>query len=123
MIRSYLNSMFQGVYDRAHREKTVPLHRPTLTLGIAKLRHYRNKAKSGIGNSYMPLITEGSDGSGTGQKDRDNIAKQVLGQLESWLTNSVKNPPAMKEMQRHEWSLGQNDPLEEEMATHTSILA
>ena len=32
---------------------------PTLTLGIAKLRHYRNKAKTGIGNSYMPLITEG----------------------------------------------------------------
>ena len=33
----------------------------------------------------------------------------------------VKNPPAMQET----WvpSLGQEDPLEEEMATHTSILA
>ena len=29
----------------------------------------------------------------------------------------------MKEMRRHEWSLGQEDPPEEEMATHTSILA
>ena len=33
----------------------------------------------------------------------------------------VKNPPAMKET----WvrSLGQEDPLEEEMETHSSILA
>ena len=33
----------------------------------------------------------------------------------------VKNPPAMQEMQVP--SLGQEDPLEEEMATHSSILA
>ena len=32
-----------------------------------------------------------------------------------------KNPPAMQEMQV--WSLGQEDPLEKEMATHSSILA
>ena len=32
----------------------------------------------------------------------------------------VKNLPAMKEMQI--WSLGQEDPLEKEMATHSSIL-
>lgn len=72
MIHTYLNSVFQGFYDYTHREKKVPLHMPTLTLSIAKLRHYRNKAKTGIGNSYMPLIIEGSDGSGTGQKDRKN---------------------------------------------------
>ena len=76
---------------------------PTLTLSIAKLRHYGNKPKTGIGNSYMPLITEGSDGSGTGQKDTDNIAKQVLGQQESWLyCSAVKYPPVMKVMRRHE---------------------
>ena len=36
----------------------------------------------------------------------------------------VKNPPAMQEMQ-DTWvqSLGQEDPLEKEMATHPSILA
>ena len=36
----------------------------------------------------------------------------------------VKNPPAMQELQEV-WvqSLGQEDPLEEEMATHSSILA
>ena len=36
----------------------------------------------------------------------------------------VKNPPAMQEMQKT-WvrSLGGEDPLEEEMATHSSILA
>ena len=35
--------------------------------------------------------------------------------------SAVKNPPAMQEM----WvrSLGQEDPLEKEMATHSSILA
>ena len=36
----------------------------------------------------------------------------------------VKNPPAMEEMQEI-WvqSLGQEDPLEEGLATHSSILA
>ena len=33
----------------------------------------------------------------------------------------VKNPPAMQEMQV--WSLGQEDPLEEEVTTHHSVLA
>ena len=33
----------------------------------------------------------------------------------------VKNPPAMQEMQVH--FLGQEDPLEKGMATHSSILA
>ena len=33
----------------------------------------------------------------------------------------VKNPPAMQEMRVR--SLGQEDSLEEEMATHSSILA
>ena len=36
----------------------------------------------------------------------------------------VKNPPTMQEMQvTRVWSLGQEDPLEEGMATHSSILA
>ena len=33
----------------------------------------------------------------------------------------VKNPPAVQEIQVQ--SLGQKDPLEKEMATHSSILA
>ena len=33
----------------------------------------------------------------------------------------VKNPPAKQKMQV--WSLGQEDPLVKEMATHSSILA
>ena len=37
------------------------------------------------------------------------------------MTQSVKNPPAMQETQVR--SLGQEDPLEKEMATHSSILA
>ena len=36
----------------------------------------------------------------------------------------VKNPPAMQERQEIQVrSLGQQDPLEKEMATHSSILA
>ena len=36
----------------------------------------------------------------------------------------VKNPPAMQETQEMQvQSLGQEDPLKEEMATHSSILA
>ena len=33
----------------------------------------------------------------------------------------VKNPPAMQEKQV--WSLGQEDPMQEGMATHSRILA
>ena len=35
--------------------------------------------------------------------------------------SAVKNLPAVEEMQV--WSLGQEDPLEKEMATHCSIFA
>ena len=38
--------------------------------------------------------------------------------------SGVKNPPAMQELQEIKvQSLGQEDPLEEAMATHSSILA
>ena len=36
------------------------------------------------------------------------------------MAQGVKNPPAMQEM--HVQSLGQEDPLEDEMATQSSIL-
>ena len=41
------------------------------------------------------------------------------------MVQGVKNPPAMHETQGmpvSSWSLGQEDPLEEGMATHSSIL-
>ena len=37
------------------------------------------------------------------------------------MTQAVKNPPAMQETQVQ--PLGQEDPLEEEMATHSRMLA
>ena len=38
--------------------------------------------------------------------------------------SAVKNPPAVQETQETQIpSLGQEDPLEKEMATHSSILA
>ena len=39
----------------------------------------------------------------------------------SLVAQMAKNPPAVQETQV--WSLGQEDPLEKEMATHSSILA
>jgi len=40
------------------------------------------------------------------------------------MAQCIKNPPAMQETEEMQvWSLGQEDPLEEEMATHSSILA
>ena len=39
----------------------------------------------------------------------------------SLMAQMVKNPPAMQEIQVQ--SLGQEDPLEKRMATHSSILA
>ena len=39
----------------------------------------------------------------------------------SLVAQLVKNPPAMQKT--WVWSLGQEDPLEKEMATHSSILA
>ena len=50
----------------------------------------------------------------------------LFGYEHGWIRASqvgqwVKNPPAMQEM--WVWSLGWEDPLEEEMATHSSIFA
>ena len=40
------------------------------------------------------------------------------------VAQQVKNLPAMQETQKMRvWSLGREDTLEEEMATHSSILA
>ena len=41
----------------------------------------------------------------------------------SLMAQQVKNPPAVQETQETQiWSLRQEDPLEDEMATHSSIL-
>ena len=49
---------------------------------------------------------------------RNNARKQEMGFRAG---SVVKNLPAVQEM--WVWSMGQEDPLEEEMATHSSILA
>ena len=49
---------------------------------------------------------------------RNNARKQEMG---FHAGSVVKNLPAVQEM--WVWSLGREDPLEEEMATHSSILA
>ena len=53
-----------------------------------------------------------------------NICGQILGWMGFPDGSAVKNPPVMQETQDTQvWSLGWKDPLEEEMATHSSTLA
>ena len=60
-----------------------------------------------------------------GRKESDMTARfslsLVCSSRASLVAQTVKNPPAMQET----WvrSLGQKDPLEKEMATHSSVLA
>ena len=49
------------------------------------------------------------------------IRAEFIGIRVSLVAQTVKNPPAMQETQVQ--SLGQEDPLEEDMATQSSILA
>ena len=48
--------------------------------------------------------------------------QQYLG-LPRWLSGKESNLPRQETQEMWVQSLGQEDPLEEEMATHTSILA
>ena len=58
---------------------------------------------------------------GSVRSPRDGIGYPLQYSWASLVTQTVKNPPAMRET----WlrSLGWEDPLEEGMATHSSILA
>ena len=50
--------------------------------------------------------------------------KSTKGMISALVAQGVKDPPAMQEMQEvRVQSLGPEDPLEEEMAIHSSILA
>jgi len=49
------------------------------------------------------------------------LESRILTLWASWVAQWVKNLPAMQETRV--WSLDWEDPLEEEMATHSSILA
>ena len=61
----------------------------------------------------------------TSASDWGLVGSAYLYQFESSLgCSAVKNPPTMQETQEMwVWSLGWEDPLEEGMATHSSILA
>ena len=51
----------------------------------------------------------------------DKNHRCLLSQMVFPVAQTVKNPPAMWET--HVWSLGQEDPLDLGMVTHSSILA
>ena len=50
----------------------------------------------------------------------ETLEKQHFRKQASLVAQTIKNLPAMRETQV--WSLGWEDPLEEEMATHSSVL-
>ena len=58
---------------------------------------------------------------GPGRSPGEGIGYPLQYSWDSLVAQLVKNPPAMQET----WvqSLGEKDPLEKEMATHSSILA
>ena len=58
---------------------------------------------------------------GSGRSPGEGIGYPLQYSWASLVAQTVKNPPAMWEIQVQ--SLGQEDPLEEGMATHSSILA
>ena len=56
--------------------------------------------------------------------DPEQIWTQIFKIRCSLMVQGVKNPPAMQETQETQaWSLGWEDPLVKEMASHCSILA
>ena len=70
------------------------------------------------------ILSEGKHGAGRVRQPRGRVTGRVLGKRAGQLALVVKNPPANAgdlEMWVH--SLGWEDPLEEEMATRSSILA
>ena len=58
---------------------------------------------------------------GWGRSPGEGIGYPLQYSWASLVAQTVKNPPAMREIQVQ--SLGQEDPLEEGMATHSIILA
>ena len=58
---------------------------------------------------------------GSGRSPGEGIGYPLQYSWASLVAQLVKNPPAKQETQVQ--PLGQEDPLEEEMATHSSILA
>ena len=70
-----------------------------------------------IGQGVSPVLCDGLGGALGRANGRRSMHSH------SWVPggSAVKKPPTMQEMQVH--SLGQEDPLEKETATHSSILA
>ena len=56
---------------------------------------------------------------GLGRSPKEGIGYPLQYSWASLVAQTVNNPPAMQETWI--WSLGQEDPLEKEMATHSSI--
>ena len=73
-------------------------------------------------NSWTDLLVQGSPSSGLQASTCCQISSSIRVEITGlpWLAQVVNNLPAM---QIWVWSLGQEDTLENEMATHSAILA
>ena len=102
-----------NIYSRA---KYIP--GSVLTDQVGVFPFYKNTAEVQVMKCFTPSITK------TERKLKTSIMPQSVLFTLSWGFpggSVVKNPPAMLETRVP--SLGQEDPLEEERATHSSILA
>ena len=130
---SSLCSAMRGVWRSSDKQWHVsPGVRP-LGLGaqpvLATRRHWKHHFMPGLDRYFIGLIHWG------GKEERRDIKQGWVGEegsthlprdnnfwiLASFIAQSVKNLPVMQEA--WVWFLGQEDPLEKEMATHSSTLA
>ena len=111
--------MWVGILASAYRSPHPPLPQPTDPRTVedlsANLKPYQQKDWRHVPRFLTPLKPHTVTRAFLGQ-----LRPQLSGML-SLVAQIVKNLPAMQET----WvrSLGQEDPLEKEMATHSSILA
>ena len=84
---------------------------------------YIYRAFSGSSAGKKSACNAGDPGSilGSGRYPGEGIGYPLQYSCTSLVAQTIKNPPAMRET--WVWSLGWDDPLEEGMATHSSILA
>ena len=76
---------------------------------------------SSAGKEYTCNAGDLGSISGTGRSSWEGIGYPLQSSWAFLVAQMVKNPPAMREI--WVWSLGWEEPLEEGMATHSSILA
>ena len=105
----------------------IPSHSSSMWLGgIDSIPRFKSGHERGPAQSYQVILRYCQK-----KNEMRSLSSRVVDsigcQMASLMVQRVKNLPAMQETQETQetqvQSLGQEDPLEKEMATHSSILA